>query len=152
MDLSYTTMTNFSRIWKSLSLIVGGYWLSFAKTSDASAYTSHVSHADSLWCRWQVQKIPVNTLLFQMSFDCSAHVVRFSDELSLCHTGPPSKQDDASVPAPQHPHQFILSEASHWDSRHIHSIDDLVAWSWLVSIQRLGPLSHIKNNIEIILN
>ena len=46
LDLSYIITTNFSRICRSSSSTVSGYWLSLAKTSDTSVYASQVSHAD----------------------------------------------------------------------------------------------------------
>ena len=45
LDLSCTMMTNLSRTFFSSSPITGGYILSFANTSEASGYTSHVCHA-----------------------------------------------------------------------------------------------------------
>ena len=44
LDLPYIMMTNRSRTFFSLSPKTGGYILSFANTSKASGYTSHVCH------------------------------------------------------------------------------------------------------------
>ena len=45
LDLSYISITHFSRICRSDSSIFDGQWLSFVKMTDASLHTFHVCHA-----------------------------------------------------------------------------------------------------------